>query len=196
MSKVLSTLKDWLPAGAAVGAVVFAVGYTFSRKAEIAQEIQAMRALASSLSETATTVERGVVSMEETSSIQARRTDLEQRLEDCEKPGLVVPQLSEAARASGLRVLEIEPARRPDGKKRADAEEPLPSYRVSVRGAYAQIAEYLQGCARLRIPVRVIGLRVTPDDSPSARAAGTLKADITVEALRVSEDGNRKDEAA
>ncbi|MFQ5412271.1 MAG: hypothetical protein ACE5EC_08225, partial [Phycisphaerae bacterium] len=63
----------------------------------------------------------------------------------------------------------------------------FPHYRITMRGSYQQIAEYMRKCAWQRIPVRVVGFSLGPADDTSARRAGTLEARITVEAFHAGE---------
>ncbi|MCG8406445.1 MAG: hypothetical protein MI923_14705 [Phycisphaerales bacterium] len=179
MPKLLTTLKDWSPAAAAFCVVILAAVYAFSRQAEVAAEIREMDHLALTLTDTATDARRGTLSPEEIKEIQLQREDLETRMEDSRKPGIVVPQLSEAARSTGLLVLEIHPVKKRNrGQLRKGAPE-YPHYEVLVQGSYQQIADYMQGCSKQRIPVRVIGFRIDRVEEASG-----LSAEIKVEAFK------------
>ncbi len=186
MSQAVTIIKEWAPAVAALCAVLGATGYAISRKAQVAEGIQDMGSLATSLSQTASAVEGSVRTPEQIAELNEQRRDLRQRRQDSLRPALVVPQLSEAARRTGLSILEIAPA----GKTRrspSELEEGLPqypNYRVVVRGSYEQIADYMHGCQGHRIPVRVIGANIELLLEKDGSAGEGLRAEIVVEAFQ------------
>lgn len=181
-------IKEWLPAIGSLCLVVAAVIYAVSRSATVSREIRSMDELAASLSDKATNVKAGVRTRDELEALHARRSDFESRLADSQKPGLVVSQLSEAARAASLQVLEIQPLTpSPAARSPATADStvmPLLNYRVSVKGAYQEIAAYLRDCTAQRIPVRVIGLEMGALDEQGGSSGDALRAEITVEAFQ------------
>lgn len=190
MRDVKLNIKEWLPAIGSLCLVVAAVIYAVSRTAAVSREIRSMDELAATLSDKATNVKAGVRTREELEALHARRNDLEARLSDSQKPGLIVSQLSEAARTASLQVLEIQPlAPSPAARPAASADSramPLLNYRVSVKGAYQEIAAYLRECTAQRIPVRVIGLEMGALDEQGGAGGDALRADITVEAFQPS----------
>ncbi len=186
MSQPLTVIKEWTPAVAALCAVVGATGYALSRQAQVAEGIQDMGSLATSLTQTASVVEGSVRTPKQLAELHEQRRDLKQRRQDSLKPALVVPQLSETARGAGLSVLGIAPV----GNTRrspTELEAGLPeyaNYRVVVRGSYEQIADYMHGCQSQRIPVRVIGVNIEPLSERASSAGEGLRAEIVVEAFQ------------
>lgn len=192
MPKPLKIIKEWSTAVAAVGIVVVAAVYAFSRQAEVAGEIREMDDLAATLTDAATDAKRGLLSPQEIVEIQAQRKDLEDRMKDSRKPGIVVPQLSEAARKAALVVLEIQPVKKRNQGSAREGAPDYPHYQVLVQGSYQQISEYMHGCSKQRIPVRVIGFRL--DRSLSEDGQG-LNAVILVEAYQAAEKTEEKKNA-
>lgn len=186
MASSLRVIKEWAPAVAALCAVVGATGYAISRQTNVAEGIQNMGSLATSLTQTASVVQGGVRTPEQITELDKQRQDLSRRRQDSLRPALVVPQLSEAARKAGLSVLEIEPmgnTRR--GPTKADEGIPqYPKYRVLAQGSYEQIAEYMHGCRDQRIPVRVIGASISPNLNQNGSSGEGLRAEIVVEAFQ------------
>ncbi len=187
MAGLKTSIKSWLPAIGAMLTVVAAVVYAISRTTTVSDEIRNMDDLAASLSSKAMDVEAGVRSNEEVERLQSQRVEFESRMSDSEKPGLVVSQLSQAARASGLQVLEIQPMT-PSLAGKISSADPnalvLPNYRVSLKGDYKQIAAYMTGCATQRIPVRVVGIEMGRMEESDSSPGEDLRADITVEAYQ------------
>ena len=182
MNPIIVAFKDWFPAIGALFAVMVGAAYTVAAAAQVSGNIQEMKHLGAALTDTATGVEIGVLSSEQIEIVQSRRRDLEGRMNDSHKQGLVVSQLSEAARKAGLAILEILPIRSSGAAVRHDDLRTSPIYRVSLRGKYRQIAEYMQNCTGQRIPVRVIGFRITPVQPENGQGrAEILRAKITVE---------------
>ncbi len=182
MMRMNFTIREWLPAGGAMLTVIAAVIFAVLHTSEVSSEIRNMDELAAELSSRAARVQKGVRTSDEIDQITQDRKDLELRMIESGKPGLVVPQLSEAARAAGVQVLEIQPlALAANGNASAS----LPNYRVSLKGGYQQIAKYLNDCTRQRIPVRVIGFEILRYDENDPHATGDeLRADIVVEAFQ------------
>ena len=185
MQQMLRMIKDWLPAVAGVGVAVAATVFAVARASDVGDNIRQSNNLAAALSTTATGVEQGVMSREETTALEAQRQDLALRMRDSRKQ--IVPQISEAARTAGLSILEIAPklaVSRP-GKPKVLAD--YPPYRVMVLGTYQEIAEFMQKCRGQRIPVRVTAFRISQSEDKNSAAAELLKAEITVEAFRATD---------
>lgn len=183
MMRMNFTIREWLPAGGAMLTVIAAVVFAVLHTSEVSSEIRNMDELAAELSSRADRVQKGVRTSDEIDHITQDRKDLELRMIESGKPGLVVPQLSEAARAAGVLVLEIQPLALPSNPNTGGAS--LPNYRVSLKGGYQQIAKYLNDCTRQRIPVRVVGFEITRYDESDPHATGDeLRADIVVEAFQ------------
>ncbi len=175
-------MKEWFPAAGATCLVCIAVAYALLRRGEVAEGIRRMSDLGATLTRTADAAVVGVRSPEEIERLLARVRDLESRFEDSRRAGVVVPQLSEAARAAGLNLLAIEPMA--VGKAApAATKDSYPRYRVSVAGDYRHIAAYLAGCTRQRIPARVVELRIERRPDPTGGPANQLTAEIQVEAF-------------
>lgn len=188
--------KAWMPAVGAVCLVIAATVYALSRTAEVAEGIGEMRRLASTLNDSAQSAEREALSPDEVEALRARHRELTERMRDSVKRGLVASQLSEAVRAAGLSVLEIQPIASKTRPAAGTGAVEHPHYLVSMRGSYQQIAEYMQRCARQRIPVRVVGFHLGPADDSTARRAGMLEARITVEAFHAREANGQGDTTA
>lgn len=182
MPRMLQTIKDWLPAVAGVGVAIAATVYAVARASEAAANIRQSNNLAAALSTTATGVEQGVMSPEDTDALQARRHDLVLRMRDSRKQ--IVPQISEAARKAGLSILEIAPKLAVAQRGNSDDLASYPHYRVMVLGTYQKIAEFMQKCGAQRIPVRVTAFRISQTKNKRAADSELLKAEITVEAFR------------
>ncbi len=175
-------MTEWLPAAGAMCLVCVAVGYALMRRGEVAEGIRRMSELGATLTTTADAAVVGVRTPEEIEQLQARARDLQLRFEDSRRAGVVVSQLSEAARAAGLNLLAIEPM--PSAPNAAAATKNLyPKYRVSVAGHYRDIASYLSGCTRQRIPARVVEFRIEPCAAGTIGAADELAAVVQVEAF-------------
>lgn len=184
MSQTLQTTKEWLPAVAGVGVVVAATVFAVARASDVSANIRQSNILAAALSTTATGVEQGVMAPEDAAALQARRHDLLLRMRDSRKQ--IVPQISEAARKSGLIILEIAPELATAQRGRSDGISYYPRYRVKVLGSYQIIAEFMQKCCKQRIPVRVTAFRISEAKGNNAVGRDLLRAEITVEAFRAS----------
>ncbi len=185
--------KSLLPAVGAICLVIAATVYALSRKAEVAEGIGEMRRLASTLNDSAQNAEREALSPDEIETLRSRHRELTERMRDSVKRGLVASQLSEAVREVGLSVLQIQPIASQSRQAPVAGTVDYPQYRVSMRGSYQQIAEYMERCSRQRIPVRVVGFHLGPADDSTARRLGVLDAQITVEAFHGSEANARGD---
>lgn len=167
---------------AAVCTVIVAFVFAINRTFEVSDEIRNMTELSDVLAAKAGDVQRETRTPEELEQIARDRSDFESRIEDSNKPSVVVSQLSEAARHARLQVLEIQPlAAQKAGMGNASVN-PRPSYRVLVRGGYQDISNYLQSCRTQRVPVRVIGFEMSrfADERPDG-SGDDLRADIVVE---------------
>ncbi|MBK8268355.1 MAG: hypothetical protein IPK83_08655 [Planctomycetes bacterium] len=189
MTGLRVNIKEWIPAAAALSTVVVAVVFALSRTVEVSDSIRNMDELAVALDTKASDVRTHVKTQDEIAQISVRRIELEQRFSDSKKPGIVVSQLSEAARNAGLQVLEIQPM---TAQVSAVTGKPgvFPNYRVVLRGEYQQIASYLESCKSQRVPVRVIALEMKRYDEEREESSGDeLRADIVVEAFHLSMTG-------
>jgi len=184
MPQILRTIKDWLPALAGVGIAIAATVFTIARASEVGASIRQSNNLAAALSATASGVERGVMSPEDTTALQTEQHTLILRMKDSRKQ--IVPQISEAARKAGLSILEIAPEITAARSRKPSEVPDYPHYRVMVLGTYEKIAGFMQTCCVQRIPVRVTAFRISPAKDKNAVAPGLLKAEITVEAFRAS----------
>ncbi|HWL94701.1 MAG TPA: type 4a pilus biogenesis protein PilO [Phycisphaerae bacterium] len=195
MNNASAAVKQWAPALAAMATVIAAVVFAISSTSEVSQEISHMDELASTLSSTAGDVQRAVRSPQQIDELAAKRMDLQRRMTDSQKPGLVVTQLSEAARSAGLQVVEIQPLA--DTVNPAASAVVYPNYRVSLKGGYQQIAKYLANCTQQRIPVRVTSLEMGRlDENSPATNGDELRADIVVEAFQAKSGTTLENPAA
>lgn len=184
MTRMLRTTKDWLPAAAGIGLAIAATVFAVARASEVGAHIQKSNNLAAALNTTAKGVEKGVMSPEQTATLQARRHDLVLRMRDSMKQ--IVPQISEAARNAGLKILEIAPKLTSTNQGKSNDPNDYPHYRVMVLGSYQKIAEFMQSCCEQRIPVRVTNFRISQAKDQYSAEPDLLKAEITVEAFRAS----------
>jgi len=184
-----NAIREWAGCAIAIALVVAAAAYTLMRGSRVGSDIQSLRSAADTLNSSAIQAPASVVDASLIERLAAQRDELEARLRDSTKQGLVVTQLSEEARRSGLRVVEIQPRRAPG----AWGSSQFPLYRVSVEGTFEAIATYMDGCRGQRIPARVVEFGVVPTESDGIRDTASLRADITVEAFTAhgSFDGGR-----
>ncbi|MBX3395253.1 MAG: hypothetical protein KF841_07780 [Phycisphaerae bacterium] len=174
--------KDWIPATAAVCTLIVAVAFAINRTFEVSDEIRNMTELSDVLAAKAGDVQRETRTPEELEQIARDRSDFESRIEDSNKPSVVVSQLSEAARHARLQVLEIQPLTAQKSGVGNVGGVQRPSYRVLVRGGYQDISTYLQSCRTQRVPVRVIGFEISRfSDDRSDGSGDDLRADVVVE---------------
>lgn len=196
MTQTARHLREWLPAAVSIAAVLVAAGYAVTKTASAADEIREARELAWTLGSTADQVEKTAISPDQIEQLKARRKDLEHRMLEARKPGLIVPELTEAARTVGLDVREIQPARVTGPGAGGQNRPEYPRYRIMVHGSYRQIAEYMELCEQQRIPARVKEFRVarrTGGESAGSEAA--LTADIVVEAFQPADTMQQEDGA-
>lgn len=185
MSKFVKQLKAWLPPLAGLCVVFISAGYAWSLKTTAAHELDQLQELGSNLDTAAQDVGAKMLSPEEARKLEEKEADLQRRMEDVKKPGLVQAELMASARKAQLDVREIQPIA---VTKTAGAATPsCPNYRVSVMGSYQQIAEYMHLCKTHRLPVRITSLRMGRQMDEKGRPADQLTADITVEAFQPPE---------
>ncbi len=196
MTQTSKNLREWLPAVVSIAAVLIAAGYAVTKTANAADEIREARELARTLGSTADLVEKSAISLDQIQQLKTRRKNLEHRMQDARKPGLIVPELTEAARTIGLDIREIQPVR-VNGPRAGRQNKPLyPRYRVMVFGSYMQIAEYMELCEQHRIPARVKEFRMARRTNGESRISKMpLTADIIVEAFQ-SADTMQQEEGA
>lgn len=188
MPGALRTIKQWVPASIGLAIVVASLIFAVTRQSAVTQDIQQLTQLGENLTQTADIARQGARTPSEARELQSEKDDLQTRLRDATMPGLVQAELMAAARAAQLDVREIQPltGSTPAGSSTSNA---YPGYRVSVRGSYPQIAEYMTACKDLRLPARVRSFRVSPvaavapDGQPVVGQKGILTAEITVEAF-------------
>lgn len=175
-----TVIKEWAGCVIAIALVIGASAYALMRGSSVGADIQTLREAADTLNNSATMAPATVMDARFVEKLTAARKDFESRMRDSAKQGLVVTQLSEDARNSGLKVIEIQPRKAPGGM----ATHSYQLYRVTVEGSYQAIAAYMDGCKDQRIPSRVVELGMVPtsenDGNPNA---DVLRADITVEAF-------------
>ncbi len=184
MSNWRTSVREWLPAIAAVGAVVLATSYTLSRKAHAAQGIRQASELGDSLTAMATIAQDRTLGQADLRQLGDLVEDLQSRMADAREPSLVQAELMQSAGKAGLVLREIRPlpeVNRPGGK---DAAPDYQRYRVSLTGTYRQIAEYMQLCGRQRLPARAVEFQVRPVEPGEWTDDVALIADITVEAFQ------------
>ncbi len=194
MKQISKQLGDWLPAILSILAVVIAAGYAVTKTASAADEIREARELARTLGSTADQVAKSVITPNQIDQLKARRKDLEHRMMDARKPGLIVPELTDASRTIGLDIREIQPVRVNGPTAGREAEPRNPRYRIMVNGSYMQIAEFMELCEQQRLPARVKEFRLarrSKDDSGNPEKA--LTADIVVEVFQ-SDDAMPQEE--
>lgn len=170
--------REWAGFAVAIVLVVGSLGYAVSISSDALSSLGAYRSRTDDLSTNVNRVAQVVIAADEAERIDTQLTNLRDRFNDAKKQGRIVSQLSEFARDSSLKVLEIQPTR-PTGAGAA----PYPLYRVSVQGGYEQLASYLHGLKSLRVPARAVGFGMWPASDGNAVARGDLTADITVEAF-------------
>lgn len=176
--------RDWLPATLSVCAVVVAAGYAVTERSKAADRITDANDLAVVLTQTAAEARSGMLTPEEVSELSRNREDLENRMVETRKPGLVVAELSESARRVGLTVREIQPVRlQARGRRDPEAGKTVYlRYCVSVTGSYRQIAQYMQLCTEQRLPARVVQCEIGKKEGTNAEAG--LLASITFETFQ------------
>lgn len=180
MNRFANIIKEWAGCAIAILLVVGTAAYALMRGTSVGADIHTLRTAADTLNRSAQQAPEAVIDATELDRLARQRDDYEGRLRDSAKLGLVVSQLSEEARKTGLTVVEIEPRRPRDVNK---AKYPL--FRVSVIGDYQHIARYMGSCREQRIPARVVDFTVVPASKDPAESPGLLRADITVEAFAV-----------
>jgi hypothetical protein len=180
---MLRRVKEWFPAIASVLAVLLTASYAVTRQSRAAEEIADIRRLANSLASDVDLAARTTPSPAEMDSLEEHRHDLEARMRDSCKPGLVVSALTETAREAGLIVREIQPMHVSGGRPGSPGEA-YPKYIITVQGEYRRIAEYMDLCACQRLPARPCAFRITQPEEGRRYADGTLVAAMTVEAFQ------------
>jgi hypothetical protein len=185
----MTQVKDWIPAGLAIIAVLITAAYAVVKQTHAAEGIRDAGNLSAVITEASALAQRTVLTAAEIAELEARRSDLEQRRQDAGKPGFIVAELTEAARNGGLLVQGIQPIA--EQEKGSQDSPRCPQYRIRVQGAYGPIAEYMDRCKQQRIPVRVREFRLGRAAGSEAAAPGALVADIVVEAFQPGASGRR-----
>jgi Tfp pilus assembly protein PilO len=183
MSRWMIVAKPWLTAAASVFAVVLALGYLISQQTRASAAVRELEELAFSLNKASDQARNGTLAPPQVKELEEQRQDLEKRMEESSKPGMVQAELMASARKAGLDVREVQPTSPnfsggPSGTK-------YPTYRVRVQGAYSQVAEYMQLCKAQRVPARPTGFRVTPVLQEDGRRGLGLCAEITMEVFQL-----------
>ncbi len=173
--------RDWLPAAVSIAVVIVTGIYAVTKRSEAAEGIEVANQLATALSEIAERAESGSLSEDDLQALRGKRDDLESRMEDAGKPGVVVQALTRLARDKGLSVLEMRPTVNHGAGGKGKAEFPL--YQLRVGGSYRRIADFMEACERHRVPARVCGFSIRNAATPERPDATGLLADITVEAF-------------
>lgn len=187
MNSMLSTIKEWAGCGIAIMLVIGAATYALVRGTSVGADIHMLRTAADTLNQTAQQAPDAVIDASEIERVVKIREDYESRMRDSKKLGLVVSQLSEEARKSGLTVVEIQPSRPRDINNA-----PYPLFRVSVVGDYRRIAAYMGECRNQRIPARVVDFTIVPASEDGQRPSESLRAEITVESFAAETDGAKE----
>lgn len=182
MSKALSHLKAWAPVGLSVAAFGIAGGLVLSRQSRAAESVRKVAALGNSISALASQVTQGALSPRDAAELEANRAYLEQRLDNCQKVGLVHNGITETVRDCGARVREIKRVTTPFALGGGPIS-PFPRFHVAIDGTYRQIATFMNECGKAVLPVRVVGFAVSRADVQMAGVGTLLRADITVESF-------------
>jgi Tfp pilus assembly protein PilO len=186
MSRAIVLLKPWMVPTLSVCFAVLAGAYALSKQQCAGASIRELEQLAAELSGVSGQAQAGSVSPIDAEALRANRQDLERRMEESTKPGMVQAELMASAKKAGLDVREVQPISAHSSEKGAGTFR-YPIYRVSVQGSYPQIAEYLHLCRAQRVPARPTGFRVGPTSASndvSGGRAGGLQAEITMEAFQ------------
>ncbi len=195
MSRVLGHMRAWAPVGLSVATFGFAAGLVLSRQSRAAESVRRVAALGNSISALASQVTQGALSPRDAAVLDSNKAHLEQRLEDCQKPGLVHNGISETVRACGARIREIKRVTTPFARGGGQIS-PFPRFHVAIDGSYRQIATFMDECGKAALPVRIVAFAVSRADTQLADAETLLRADITVESfLPASQSPAKKGDA-
>lgn len=183
MVRLPHKLRDWLPAMLSVGCLGVTAWYATTKQGRAAEQIRRLAGLGADLSQASTRALGGVISPQAAQELQKQLDDLEQRMAESNKPGLVQAALMASARAAGLEVREVQPVTAAKGPSPKGAGLVFPAYRVLVEGSYSQIAEYLESTKRQRLPARAVAFRVAVVTNEKGQVVKQLSAEITMEAF-------------
>ena len=186
----VSTLsaRHWGPAAGALVVLLASSVFAYSRLSHVSRELLDVAERNATLAESVSRMQGDLLTASQLDELHAHKADLERRADEAEKPGIVVPELTETARSAGLTVREIQPIHSQPQVPGVHVDSPgYPRYRVRLVGNYRQIADYLERCKMLRLPARVSEVRITAahNDEPSA-GPSDLAADITMEVFQAA----------
>jgi Tfp pilus assembly protein PilO len=173
---------SWLIPGASVCVVLLSAGYGFSKKGIAAEHIRDLSEVGTRLTEAADLVQLGAVRPDQALQIESQLKDLEQRMGESTKPGMVQGELVASARKAGLDLREVFPIAAMSGSP-VKGIVSYPSYRVMVEGSYQQISEFLQACQSQRVPARATSFRIGPAVDEQGKPRAGLKADMVMESF-------------
>jgi hypothetical protein len=182
----MSILRDWLPAGAAVCAVVVSSGYAISRFSHASTRIHEVKRLGDGLCSISQRAQADFVDPAAAKAAQQENEDLLRRMEEATRPALVQAALMAAAHQAGLTIEEVIPmlpAQAGQGSAIGKSSVKYPGYRVMVQGSYSQVADFMQLCRTQRVPMRTISFRITSSLDQKGRPTSGLKAEISVESF-------------
>ncbi|MBI5762300.1 MAG: hypothetical protein HZA51_02110 [Planctomycetes bacterium] len=182
MNSLRTKIRMWAPPVAVIGAVLASANYGFSKRGIAAERVQELKQIGSRLSQASELITLGTVRPETLAEIKSLRQDVELRMSESAKPGVVQGQLVASARSTGLELREVRPMTEHSGPQTSSAAV-FPAYRVTVEGSYRQIAEFMQACKVQRVPARVASFQIAPAVDMQGKPKGRLKADLVMESF-------------
>jgi hypothetical protein len=180
MKQRFEKMKTWTMPVVAVCLFVFGSNRAWTSRATASQRIDALDQLSASLNRAVEEAQTQRPDPTESAKIESQREELRRRLAESAEPGMVQAELMASARNVGLNVRDLQPV--PSNADRKDAAT-YPCYRVTVRGAYAQLCDYMQVCKKQRVPARPVSFRVTPVPDDKGRPTAELQAEIVLESF-------------
>lgn len=183
MASPMSILRDWLPTGAAICAVVVSSGYAISRLSRASARIHEVQRMGDGLCTISQRAQADFVDPAAAKAAQKENEDLQNRMEEATRPALVQAALMAAAHQAGLTIEEVIPTVLAQGNPNGKSSVKYPGYRVLVQGTYSQVANFMQLCRTQRVPMRTISFRITSNLDQKGRPTSGLKAEISVESF-------------
>src|SRR5262244_147904 len=104
MANPLSILRDWLPAGAAICAVVVSSGYAISRFSRASTRIQEVQKMGDGLCSVSQRAQADFVGPAAAKAAEQENEDLKNRMDEATRPALVQAALMAAAHQAGLTI--------------------------------------------------------------------------------------------
>lgn len=182
MTRTLGHFRNWTPVGFSIVVAGLGLAFALTQRSRAGESIKTLAALGNSISSVAQQATQGTRSPTDIADLEAEKRYLEQRLKDCQQPGLVHNSISETVRKIGARIREVKRVATPlpRGGGRVS---PYPRFLVALDGTYRQIAQFMGSCSQERLPIRVVAFSIARSDSYDAGQATILSADITVESF-------------